>query len=48
MAQLLVHSSDRINEIAYTSGFENIPYFNRAFKKWKGLSPREFRTRYQR
>ena len=44
-SQLLLHSSKRINEIAAESGFEDIPYFNRAFKKWKGESPKVFRAR---
>ncbi|WP_341227886.1 AraC family transcriptional regulator [uncultured Arcticibacterium sp.] len=42
-AQLLASSSMRINEVAFESGFDDIPYFNRAFKKWKGVSPKVFR-----
>ncbi|MFT5886873.1 MAG: AraC-like DNA-binding protein/quercetin dioxygenase-like cupin family protein [Arcticibacterium sp.] len=44
-SQLLLHTSKRINEIALSSGFEDIPYFNRAFKRWKGESPKVFRGR---
>jgi AraC-like DNA-binding protein len=44
-SQLLLHTSKRINEIALASGFEDIPYFNRAFKKWQGESPKVFRRR---
>lgn len=42
-SQLLLSSEKRINEIAFECGFEDIPYFNRAFKKWKGESPSSFR-----
>ena len=42
-AQLLLRTNKRINEIAFESGFEDIPYFNRTFKKWKDISPGEFR-----
>lgn len=42
-AQLLLRTNFRINQVAYDSGFEDIPYFNRAFKKWKGLSPNQWR-----
>ncbi len=45
VAQLLASGEKRVNEVAFESGFDDIPYFNRAFKKWKGLSPKEFRSR---
>ena len=32
-----------IREIAFQSGFYDIPYFNRIFKKKKGISPREYK-----
>lgn|SRR5574344_12570 len=32
-----------IAEICYQSGFNDIPYFNRLFKRIKGISPREYR-----
>jgi AraC-like DNA-binding protein len=41
--QLLLNTSLPINEIILNVGFEDIPYFNRTFKKWEGVSPREFR-----
>jgi AraC-like DNA-binding protein len=43
-AQLLVRTAKPVNEVAFESGFENAPYFNRTFKKWKGVSPRVFRN----
>lgn len=32
-----------ISEIAYTNGFENISHFNRVFKNFKEISPRQYR-----
>lgn len=46
-AQLLAGTVRPINEIAFESGFENISYFNRAFRKWKGSSPRTFREKFR-
>lgn len=42
--QLLIRTNKRINEIAFESGFEDIPYFNRTFKNRKGASPGKFRN----
>lgn len=43
-AQKLLKETDLgISEIAYTVGFENLSYFNRAFKGIVGNSPRAFR-----
>ncbi|MGA9649499.1 helix-turn-helix domain-containing protein, partial [Pedobacter sp.] len=44
VAQLLLRTEKPVNDIAFASGFDNIPYFNRAFKKWKGVSPNVFRN----
>ncbi|GHB63552.1 AraC family transcriptional regulator [Persicitalea jodogahamensis] len=46
-AQLLLRTEKPVNDIAFMSGFENLPYFSRTFKKWKGLSPRAFRHQYR-
>ncbi|AWV96747.1 AraC family transcriptional regulator [Arcticibacterium luteifluviistationis] len=43
VVQLLVTSNKRINEIAFETGFQDIPYFNRSFKKQIGMSPSQFR-----
>jgi AraC-like DNA-binding protein len=44
--RLLIDSTESIAEIAYKSGFNNISYFNRLFKKKKNITPKEFRENY--
>ena len=39
----LLHSDMRINEIVYELNFTDESHLNRAFKKFKGTSPSEFR-----
>lgn len=39
----LLHSDMRINEIAYEFNFTDESHLNRAFKKFKGMNPSEFR-----
>ena len=41
--ELLKHSSNTIGEIAFQTGFSEQSAFNRAFKRWTGLSPIEYR-----
>jgi AraC-like DNA-binding protein len=41
--QLLQDSSLKIIEISEELGYEDHAHFTRAFKRWTGLSPREFR-----
>lgn len=43
---LLATSSDSITHIAIESGFQNVPYFNRTFKKYLGITPCEYREQY--
>jgi AraC family transcriptional regulator, transcriptional activator of pobA len=38
--------NSRIAEIAYTLGFENLPYFSRLFKKEVGVSPNQYKRQY--
>lgn len=42
-AKLLVESRRTVSEIAYSVGFNNLTHFNRQFKKWKQLTPSDFR-----
>ena len=44
-AALLKSNTKTISEIAYMCGFNNLSYFNRKFKGFHGISPREFRAR---
>ena len=48
ICQHLIHTDAPISEICYSNGFNNIPYFNRTFKKMMGLSPTEYRTESMR
>jgi AraC-like DNA-binding protein len=43
---LLKGADQTIAEIAYTLGFENLPYFSRLFKKEVGLSPQQYKKQY--
>ena len=40
----LCHSSMSILEIAYDSGFSDPRTFNRVFKDWEGVTPKEYRA----
>jgi AraC family transcriptional activator of pobA len=39
----LKSDDQRVSEIAYELGFENLPYFSRLFKKETGVSPNQFK-----
>lgn len=39
----LLHKNITVTEISHKSGFSDLPSFSRAFKKYYGLSPTEFR-----
>lgn len=43
--ELLVGNHSGIAQVAYESGFENLSYFNRQFKRIKGVTPREFKSK---
>lgn len=45
-AELLRHTQRRVTEIAEDVGYESVPSFNKAFRKWQGQSPTSFRARY--
>ena len=42
--QLLSYTSQRIQEVAFAVGFEDPFHFSRVFRRFMGMSPREFRT----
>jgi len=44
---LLVAGDRSISEIAFQLGFENPPYFSGLFKKETGISPKDFKNRFQ-
>lgn len=43
--RLLSESSLSIKQIGYTVGYQDANYFSRVFKRWVGVSPREFSAR---
>lgn len=42
-ARMLLSSDDSILNVSVESGFENLSYFNRMFKRKYGMTPKEFR-----
>lgn len=42
--QLLLGSNQRIADIAQLSGFSDAAYFARRFRRWTGMTPRQFRA----
>ena len=45
--RLLVYTERTISEIGYELGFSEIQSFSRFFKKEEGLSPIQFKKKYQ-
>ena len=45
-SRLLIDTTYSIAEISFLSGFNNISYFNRIFKKKNNTTPKEFRKNY--
>lgn len=46
-ANLLMYSDESLSHIAEYVNFPNQSYFGNIFKKYKGMTPREFRERYK-
>ncbi len=44
--QLLKNPSIQINEVCYLSGFEDSNYFIRLFKKYEGITPKQYQLLY--
>ncbi len=45
---MLVDTTKSISEICFECGFNNLSYFNRIFKKKKGMTPKIFRSHYRK
>lgn len=45
-SRILIDTTQSVAEVAYNCGFNNISNFNRAFKKKKGCTPKEFRENF--
>ena len=45
-ARQLIDTNKGIAEVAYASGFNNLANFNRKFRRSKGMTPSEFRSRF--
>lgn len=45
--QMLVDGENSISKICFEAGFNSFSSFNRTFKKFKSISPGEFKERYQ-
>ncbi|MDR0725199.1 MAG: AraC family transcriptional regulator [Prevotellaceae bacterium] len=41
--QMLLKTGKSVAEICFASGFRDVPYYNRVFKKLKGMTPTEYR-----
>ncbi|MDF2721499.1 MAG: AraC family transcriptional regulator [Paenibacillus sp.] len=45
---LLDHTNKSVTDIAFECGFHSLSYFNKQFKLYRGISPREHRNRFKR
>jgi len=43
--KLLTDSSESIDNISLLTGFDDYFYFNKVFKKTKGMTPRQYRIK---
>ena len=46
-SQLLQQNDLSITQVGYESGFTNISYFNRSFKRIRGITPKAYRQHWQ-
>ncbi|MFA6564142.1 MAG: PocR ligand-binding domain-containing protein [Verrucomicrobiia bacterium] len=44
---LLANPHARVSEVAFASGFQSIPHFNRVFRRYAGMAPRQYRLALQ-
>ncbi|MFI3279977.1 MAG: AraC family transcriptional regulator [Rikenellaceae bacterium] len=47
-ARMLVDTTDSVQEICFSCGFNNLSNFNRTFKRRKNITPKEFRDLYRK
>ncbi len=47
-SKMLIETDKSVSEIGYESGFNNLSYYHREFKKYKKISPNTYRQLYQR
>lgn len=45
--KMLINTNDSISQVAYNSGYQNVPYFNRQFRLIKDRTPLEYRLKYK-
>jgi AraC-like DNA-binding protein/signal peptidase I len=45
---LLEYTTKSITDIAFESGFHSLSYFNKQFKQYRGISPRDHRNRFKK
>ena len=43
--KLILTTDQKLSTIAYRTGFNNVSYFNRQFKKLENITPKEYRSR---
>ncbi len=43
---LLINTDDAVRDIAYVTGYESVEYFQRLFKRKKGITPGEYRSKF--
>ena len=48
ICRMLTGTSENISEIAYKTGYNNVAYFHRFFKRQKGCTPKEYREKFLR
>lgn len=46
--QYLMNQTNSIKQVAYLLGYEDVANFRRAFKRWQGESPQQYRLKLQR
>ena len=46
--KMLIESDIAITQVSYACGFESLPFFYRQFKRYRGNSPRQYRSAYRR